>query len=989
MGLGVVAWLVAAALPASAQTGRPSDILGSKHDLSITGGSSVRATTETQPCVFCHTPHNSAPAIQLWNRPASTVTYTTYGSSTFQSGQSSGTFNTMPGRLAGQPTGSSKLCLSCHDGTIALGATLNDGTIAMSNGTFVPATASVGADLSNDHPVSFARAGTNIEVVDPPPSDPVTLEAGTAFVQCVSCHDPHSQRGGDAVSGKFLVKSNARSGICVTCHSRGGTGWSWASSAHATSPKSYTAANTGGVAGLGAHTGYTNVADNGCESCHRSHSAPQAQRLLKAVNQRDLCFQCHGNAPVAAKNLSSVFSKTYRHPLESSTSAILHDAAEVRTSPTNFSGARRHVVCSDCHNAHAAGGALHAPGSNLVGASSILSGVAGVEPASYPAAATAFPMPSASQGGYVVAAPAAREYPNLLQVPLVLRVRARPADVPIGGTGDGRGRRVQSGKPQLPPGGRRPPPAGGLRDEPARAVEHHDRGDTDVLLGLPRQRRGGVRDHGGGSPRFERAVPAPVPERDVEHDRAVTPVANRFLRQLSQRGQHPQLERGPRRRQPRERPVPDVSRGRSARHGPRRPHRADQRPGALQPGCVPRRLVHRGFRGVQLQQEQLHDNLGLPLSTIMSNSLSGTRKVGLSRGFPLIALLVVAGVAAPLAQKAPPGPTDASMVPAQTVWPLPPEEPRIRYVAVLRGREDVGAAKATTATSLKNVLLGKDRMDAERPAPGRFGKPFGVATDGYGRVIVADPATASVAVMDVERRMFTTIGEGSKQAMFRTPFAVAVDEANNIYVGDTGLARVLVFGPNLAYKTTLGAQGELESPTGLAIDDSRHRLYVVDARRHTVAVFDLASGRLAEKIGGRGMGPRQFNFPTAVAVGPDGRVYITDTMNYRVQVLDTQLRFVRAFGTLGVKPGQFRRPKGVAVDGDGVVYVSDADFNNVQLFTADGQPLMWVGEFGDRPGQMILPAGVAVDRARHKVYVAEQMNKRVQVFQRVAAAQPH
>jgi predicted CXXCH cytochrome family protein len=405
-----LAWLLAATVPAVAEAQRPSDVAGSKHDLSVSGGSSVRATTETQPCVFCHTPHNSSPAVQLWNRPASSVTYTTYGSSTFQSGQTSGTFNTMPGRSAGQPTGSSRLCLSCHDGTIALGATLNNGTIAMSSGTFVPATASVGTDLSNDHPVSFARVGTNTEVVDPPPSDPVTLESGTSYVQCVSCHDAHSERAGDAVTGKFLVKSNARSGVCTTCHSRAGTGWSWASSAHATSPKGYTAANTGGVAGLGAHTGYTTVADNGCESCHRSHSAPQAQRLLKAVNQRDLCFQCHGNAPVAAKSLTSVFAKTYRHPLETSTSTILHDAAEVRTSPTNFSGARRHVVCSDCHNAHAVAGALHSAGSNVIAASGILSGVAGVEPAPYPAASTAFPMPAAPQGGYVLASPAAREY---------------------------------------------------------------------------------------------------------------------------------------------------------------------------------------------------------------------------------------------------------------------------------------------------------------------------------------------------------------------------------------------------------------------------------------------------------------------------------------------------------------------------------------------------------------------------------------------------
>jgi predicted CXXCH cytochrome family protein len=212
------------------------------------------------------------------------------------------------------------------------------------------------------------------------------------------------------VTGKFLVKSNSGSGVCTTCHSRGGTGWSWASSAHATSTKSYTAANTGGIAGLGAHSGYTSVATNACEACHRSHAAPQAQRLLKAVNQRDVCFQCHGNAPVAAKNLAPVFGKTYRHPLESSTSTIVHDAAEARASPTNFSGGRRHVDCSDCHNPHGVAGSRHTPGSNLIQAGGMLSGASGVEPAAYPAPASTFPLATAAQGGYLVAAPAAREY---------------------------------------------------------------------------------------------------------------------------------------------------------------------------------------------------------------------------------------------------------------------------------------------------------------------------------------------------------------------------------------------------------------------------------------------------------------------------------------------------------------------------------------------------------------------------------------------------
>ncbi len=433
-GLLVVTALLAAST-ALAQ-GKASDVLGSKHDLSMGGGAASRATTETQPCVFCHTPHNSNPASQLWNHASSAATYATYGSSSYLSGTTPGTFNTFPGTRAPQPSGSAKLCLSCHDGTIAVNATINNGTIAMAGGTFIPATASLGTDLSNDHPVSFARIASTTAVVDPPSNDAVHLETGTRFVQCVSCHDPHSQRL-DPTVGKFLVKSNQGSAVCVTCHRPSGTGWSWSSSAHAVSAKSYTAGNTGGVPGLGAHTGYTTVGANACESCHRSHSAPQAQRLLKAVNQRDVCFQCHGNAPVAAKNLATVFAKTYRHPLEASTATILHDAAEVRASATNFSGARRHVDCVDCHNAHGAATGLHVPGTNQVTAGA-LAGASGVEPASYPAALPltgVYPMTSAAQSGYAVSTAAAREYQICFKCHTSYAFGSTPPIAPSGGPG--------------------------------------------------------------------------------------------------------------------------------------------------------------------------------------------------------------------------------------------------------------------------------------------------------------------------------------------------------------------------------------------------------------------------------------------------------------------------------------------------------------------------------------------------------------------------
>jgi predicted CXXCH cytochrome family protein len=438
----VVSLLAGAPAAATASTG---SVVTSKHNLSTTGPGTIRSTTETQVCVFCHTPHNANPAPQLWNHQTNSAqTYGTYGSSSFESGTIPGTFNTFPGRSAGQPTGSSRLCLSCHDGTIALGGTLNNGTIALTgtSGGFIPASTSVGIDLSNDHPVSFVRTAGAPQVQDPATGDPVRLETGTGYVQCVTCHDPHREDA-DPTTRKFLVKANARSALCTTCHLKSGSGWAWSSSPHSTSTKTYTQANTGGTPGLGAHTGYTTVADNACASCHRSHTAPQAQRLVKSVNQRNLCFQCHGSAPVTQKSLATVFAKARTHPLESSTATILHDYAEASTSPTNFSGSRRHVDCADCHNPHGVANAgspgtgLHAVRTNAIGATSVLAGVTGVEPAAWPAVLPrdgSFPMTSAAQAGYAVSPSSPREYLICFKCHSSYAYGPTPPPSPSGGT---------------------------------------------------------------------------------------------------------------------------------------------------------------------------------------------------------------------------------------------------------------------------------------------------------------------------------------------------------------------------------------------------------------------------------------------------------------------------------------------------------------------------------------------------------------------------
>ncbi|OQX16310.1 MAG: hypothetical protein BWK76_11745 [Desulfobulbaceae bacterium A2] len=324
-------------LVAAGEIATGNSIRYSKHDLSSSGGQAIKASGLDQVCIFCHTPHNARSDVPyLWNRSAQTSTYIPYTSTTMKA---------PAGQIgqAGQPTGASKLCLSCHDGTIALGAILTVGTsswIPFSGAsTLSGRSSSLGTDLSDDHPVSFdyqsSITGGNTELVPsstiaPTSSSPVKLDS-TGQLQCTACHDPH-----DNVYGKFLVKSNQGSALCMTCHTKSG----WQSSSHATSTRTHTGS---GVNPLPNAT--TTVAENACGNCHSPHTALRHQRLLKQVNEEDNCLACHGGQVATQSNIANELTKTYRHPVTDYLG--VHDPHEDYATSVN-----KHVECEDCHNPH-------------------------------------------------------------------------------------------------------------------------------------------------------------------------------------------------------------------------------------------------------------------------------------------------------------------------------------------------------------------------------------------------------------------------------------------------------------------------------------------------------------------------------------------------------------------------------------------------------------------------------------------------------------
>lgn len=293
-------------------------VAGTAHDLSVSGPTPLSQTANA--CVFCHTPHSAVTTRALWNRDLPTATYQLYESSTL-------------GVDLQQPTGATRLCLSCHDGTLALGAMRMHPEPGLGPLT---GPAVLGTDLSDDHPVSFVydsqTAALEPELADPATlTDPVTLDQ-TEQMQCTTCHDPHEDR-----YPQFLVMENIYSQLCITCHRK----TLWDGSAHATSPATWNGIPPDPWPG----SDFATVAEHGCKSCHREHTAPAPERLLTAVSEEDVCYPCH-SGHVARKDIRREVLKPEAHPIESQTGA--HDPAE---DPLTMG---RHVECVDCHDPHQA-----------------------------------------------------------------------------------------------------------------------------------------------------------------------------------------------------------------------------------------------------------------------------------------------------------------------------------------------------------------------------------------------------------------------------------------------------------------------------------------------------------------------------------------------------------------------------------------------------------------------------------------------------------
>jgi DNA-binding beta-propeller fold protein YncE len=385
----------------------------------------------------------------------------------------------------------------------------------------------------------------------------------------------------------------------------------------------------------------------------------------------------------------------------------------------------------------------------------------------------------------------------------------------------------------------------------------------------------------------------------------------------------------------------------------------------------------------------------------VSNSIKGaTRAIAVAF---LLTSLVPLALPADKKKPAPPAPAPKNqrigVDTSKLIWPQPPAITRLKYLDHYTGEKiDWAKVNALQESSKKSKLTWKDKLAGTDPKsaagedykmPFQLLNPTAIAFDSKGQIYIADSKVGAIFIYDSDKKT-TSFILGGKSAHFGHIAGMVMDDADRLFVSDSKLHRVIVLNSKGEEEERFGTE-LMVSPAGIALDRENRYLYVVDSQLDQVLVYDADTHKLIRRMGTSGKkhtltDPGNFSLPTHCAVDADGNLFVTDTLNNRVEEFDADGNFIRQWGKAGDAPGRFGRPKGIAIDHDGHVWVADALLQRLQVFNQEGRLLMYVGAEGQLPGMFSALAEVAID-GKSRVVTAEEFPARAQVFQYVTDEQ--
>ncbi|XP_066157450.1 E3 ubiquitin-protein ligase TRIM71-like isoform X2 [Euwallacea fornicatus] len=267
--------------------------------------------------------------------------------------------------------------------------------------------------------------------------------------------------------------------------------------------------------------------------------------------------------------------------------------------------------------------------------------------------------------------------------------------------------------------------------------------------------------------------------------------------------------------------------------------------------------------------------------------------------------------------------------------------------------------------------------------PGELCRPWGIAINTMGQIVVVDRSNSRIQVFDPKGNFLFEFGShGSGHGEFNRPAAVAVTPGNHLVVTDKDNHRVQVFSWRGEFMHTFGERGSNVGQFLYPWDvtcDTHGNILVSDTRNHRIQLFSW-NGIFLDKFGDELNIPRLFDSPRGVTFDPHGNIMFTDFNMHRVVIIDRITRRVRYLGKVGSDEGYFNRPQGIICDDRGWFVVADSKNSRIQVFNNNGDFMWAVGHSGKvDPGEFDRPTDVALDPQGH-IYVLDFGNNRIQIF---------
>ena len=181
--------------------------------------------------------------------------------------------------------------------------------------------------------------------------------------------------------------------------------------------------------------------------------------------------------------------------------------------------------------------------------------------------------------------------------------------------------------------------------------------------------------------------------------------------------------------------------------------------------------------------------------------------------------------------------------------------------------------------------------------------------------------------------------------------------------------------PKLIFGSRGNGNGQFNSLWGTAIN-SKGNILVSDYNNNRIQIFD-SQGKFISTFGSKGNGNGQFNNPWGIAINSKGNIIVCDKGNHRIQIFDFKGKFISKFGSFGDENGQFNHPEGICVDKNDKIYVCDYSNNRIQIFDSKGQFISTFGSKGNGNGQFNGPVGIIVN-SKGNVLVCD--NHKIQIF---------